>query len=115
MHPTLLRLTLLGLVLTAPLAQAQALSTARAEAAQSRAESHVRQFPGLSLDGANHSYQVRDVVVDDDGSTHVRMDRTVGGLRVIGGDLVVQNDRNGNLAAMHHNLRWRVDVASSLR
>jgi len=111
MHPTLLRLTLLGLVLTAPLAQAQALSTARAEAAQSRAESHVRQFPGLSLDGANHSYQVRDVVVDDDGSTHVRMDRTVGGLRVIGGDLVVQNDRNGNLAAMHHNLRWRVDVS----
>ncbi|MFG6485964.1 M4 family metallopeptidase [Roseateles sp. BYS78W] len=111
MHPTLLRLSLLGLLLSAPLAQAQTLSAARAEAALSRAEAHVRQFPGLSLDGANHSYQVRDVIVDDDGSSHVRMDRTVGGLRVIGGDLVVQNDRFGNLRAMHHNLRWRIDMS----
>lgn len=111
MQPTLLRTSLLGLLFAAPLAQAQVqLQAARAEAAQSRASSHVRQFPGLSLDGADHSYQVRDVVVDEDGSTHVRMDRTVGGLRVIGGDLVVQNDRFGNLRAMHHNLRWRVDV-----
>jgi Zn-dependent metalloprotease len=103
------RLSLLSMAFVASLAQAQSF---HADAAQlhARAEAHVRQFPGLSMHGNGHSYQVRDVVVDADGSSHVRMDRTVGGLRVIGGDLVVQTDSLGNLRAMHHNLHWRVEA-----
>jgi len=115
MHSNFLRLTLLGVALSASMAQAQTSSLVqaqRADVARSRAESHVRQFPGLSLNGSDHAYQVRDVVVDEDGSSHVRMDRTVGGLRVIGGDLIVQNDSFGNLRAMHHNLRWGVNVGT---
>ena len=33
--------------------------------------------------------QVKDVVLDADGSAHVRFDRTYDGLPVLGGDLVV--------------------------
>ncbi len=112
MHRPIFRLTLLSVALTASLAEAQSFhaDAAQLQAAQSRAEAHVRQFPGLSLHGSDHAYRVRDVVVDADGSSHVRMDRTVGGLRVIGGDLVVQTDRFGNLRAMHHNLHWRINA-----
>lgn len=105
MHSTL-RLTLLSVALSASVAQAQTHRPDFAQA-QSRAEGHVRQFPGLSMHGGDHRYQVRDIVVDDDGGQHVRLDRSIGGLRVIGGDLVVQTDRQGNLRAMHHNMRWQ--------
>ncbi|WP_033216043.1 M4 family metallopeptidase [Kitasatospora phosalacinea] len=37
----------------------------------------------------------KDVMVDNDGSRHVRYDRTYRGLPVIGGDLVVHHDKNG--------------------
>lgn len=105
MH-SIFRLTLLSVALSAAMAQAQTQHADFAQA-QSRAEGHVRQFPGLSMHGADHRYQVRDIVVDADGGHHVRMDRSIGGLRVIGGDLVVQTDRMGNLRAMHHNMRWQ--------
>jgi Zn-dependent metalloprotease len=38
---------------------------------------------------------VRDVVVDSDGSSHVRFDRTYQGLPVVGGDVVVHQDKAG--------------------
>ena len=112
MYCPIFRLTLLSAALTASLAQAQSFhaDAAQLQTLQSRAEAHVRQFPGLSMHGNDHSYQVRDVIVDEDGGSHVRMDRTVGGLRVIGGDLVVQTDRFGNLRTMHNNMHWRVDA-----
>ncbi|GAA2741852.1 M4 family metallopeptidase [Kitasatospora cinereorecta] len=55
---------------------------ARAEAAIA---SHGGQLAVTSAQGRS----VRDVVVDADGSQHVRFDRTYRGLPVIGGDLVV--------------------------
>ncbi|PTT93437.1 peptidase M4 family protein, partial [Pelomonas sp. HMWF004] len=112
MNRPFLSLSLLSLALAASLAQAQAVS-ARAAAvatAQARADSHMRQFPGMSMHGDGHNYLVRDVVLDDDGGSHVRMDRTIGGLRVIGGDLVVQTDGFGTLRAMHHNMRYRANA-----
>jgi Zn-dependent metalloprotease len=109
MHRPILCLTLLSVALAASSAQAQS-DRADANAFKSRAEAQVRQFPGLSMHGNDHSYSVRDIVVDADGGQHVRLDRSVGGLRVIGGDLVVQSDRFGNLRTMHHNLRWRLDI-----
>ncbi|GAA0618180.1 M4 family metallopeptidase [Kribbella sandramycini] len=41
------------------------------------------------------AFAVRDVIVDKDGGTHVRMDRTIGGLKVLGGDVVVHQDGAG--------------------
>ena len=43
-------------------------------------------------------FVARDVIVDADGSEHVRMDRTYGGLPVIGGDVVVHS-RGGRMTS----------------
>jgi Zn-dependent metalloprotease len=94
-------LTALALASLALAAQAQNINAARAAQVSAKAEAHVKQFAGRSLHADGHSYEVRDIVADDDGATHTRFDRRVAGLRVIGGDLVVQQDRFGNLAAMH--------------
>ncbi len=40
-------------------------------------------------------FVVTDTVTDPDGGTHVRIDRTYGGLPVLGGDLVVHQDAEG--------------------
>lgn len=46
--------------------------------------------------GENNHVTVTDVMHDDDGSTHVRMDRTFVGLPVLGGDLVVHRAADGS-------------------
>ncbi|MCF8205240.1 MAG: M4 family metallopeptidase [Methylotenera sp.] len=101
------KLSLLVLAALSCAAQAQSVqaasATVRATQARASAEGFVRQFPGLSLDDPGHSYEVRDIVLDEDGSSHVRLDRRIGGLRAIGADLVVQSDRFGNLNTMHRS------------
>ena len=47
----------------------------------------------------NDQYVARDVVIDRDGTEHVRFDRTYAGLTVIGGD-VVMHSRNGRFKAL---------------
>ncbi|MYW32920.1 M4 family metallopeptidase, partial [Streptomyces sp. SID2119] len=49
---------------------------------------------GLGL-GATEKLVVRDVVQDQDGTTHTRYERTLDGLPVLGGDLVVQETTAG--------------------
>ena len=49
---------------------------------------------GLDL-GQAADLTVRDVVMDADGGSHVRFDRTYRGLEVVGGDFVVHQDRAG--------------------
>src|SRR5665647_3078180 len=62
-------------------------------AAQSRSAA-----AGLALGlGSGEKLVVKDVIVDPDGSTHVRYNRTFNGLRVIGGDLVSHQDKVGKL------------------
>jgi zinc metalloprotease ZmpA len=46
-----------------------------------------------------NQYVARDIVVDRDGTEHVRFDRTYAGLMVIGGD-VVMHSRNGRFKAL---------------
>ncbi|MER6239200.1 M4 family metallopeptidase [Streptomyces clavifer] len=45
--------------------------------------------------GATEKLVVRDVVKDVDGTTHTRYERTLGGLPVLGGDLVVAETKAG--------------------
>lgn len=51
---------------------------------------------GAAHVSASDRFVLRDVIVDADGSEHVRFDRTYAGLPVIGGDLVLHS-RNGRL------------------
>ncbi len=53
------------------------------------AKSALRAHPKAAKLGKGQRFQVVDALVDPDGSTHVRMNRTYRGLPVIGGDLVV--------------------------
>jgi len=73
--------------------------------AEGRALGLIQAFPGRSLHGAEQQFQLRDIVLDADGSEHVRFDRSYRGLRVIGGDLIVRSDRAGALVEMRHTLR----------
>lgn len=101
---TLAVASLLAAMLAAPGAHADPAS------AQGKALGHVKAFPGLSMNGADHSYSMRDLVVDPDGSEHVRLDRRYKNLRVIGGDLIVRSDRLGTLQDMRHTLKREPSV-----
>jgi len=45
--------------------------------------------------GRDERVTVRDVMVDPDGSTHVRLDRSFAGMPVLGGDLVIHRGADG--------------------
>lgn len=69
-------------------APSPATAVARAKAAISE------NLGTLRATGAD-KFLVRDVIVDADGTSHVRMDRTIGGLPVRGGDVVVHQTVQG--------------------
>jgi zinc metalloprotease ZmpA len=56
-----------------------------------------------SASALGDSFFARDVVIDVDGAQHVRFDRKSGGLRVIGGDVVVHSNAGGEMVGMSHN------------
>jgi Zn-dependent metalloprotease len=55
--------------------------------------------------GANDSFTARDVIVDRDGSEHVRFQRAFKGLPVIGGDFVLHAGAKGTLRSVSQTLR----------
>jgi len=52
----------------------------------------LQRHPGLARATDGQAFVARDTLVDADGSSHVRFDRTLDGIRVVGGDLVVHRD-----------------------
>lgn len=117
-RPTLARLTLAmaAALSTLAAASAQAQSPAASETASNRALTHVRAHAQRTLHGADHSYAVRDVVIDADGTEHVRLERRFKGLRVLGGDLVTHTSRSGAFLDASHTLSRepRVDIVARL-
>ncbi|MFZ2989260.1 M4 family metallopeptidase [Ideonella sp.] len=77
---------------------AQAAAPAANHPAVQRALAHLG---GNAFDAARSSgsdeFKATDLIVDADGSEHVRFDRSHRGLRVIGGDLVVHGHADGSL------------------
>lgn len=90
-------------------------------AAATRAQSALSANPGAAQRNAGDAFEVRDVLVDANGTEHVRLDRTYRGLPVFGGDVVVHS-RNGKLASVSHTVRSsarpalnaRVDAAAAV-
>ena len=99
-----------AMVLTSAPALAAVPSEPAARAMASRALSHIASFPGYTMHAAGHSYAMTDALVDDDGAQHVRMARSYRGLPVIGGDLVVHTDRNGNFRDASHTLTRLINL-----
>jgi Zn-dependent metalloprotease len=77
-------------------AAADGVRTHRDEAI-ARAEANVARHSTTFGFGTGQELQVRDVVLDQDGTEHVRFDRTYRGLPVIGGDFVVHQGADGRL------------------
>ncbi|MGW2489217.1 M4 family metallopeptidase [Streptomyces sp. NPDC001606] len=84
--------TLLAVALS-PAAHADARPT-RAAAIQNAASALLSHAASLNLTDAERT-SVRDVIVDKDGTQHVRYDRTYRGLPVLGGDFVVHLTPSG--------------------
>jgi Zn-dependent metalloprotease len=106
-----------GAVISAALATTMSSPAASAPAAErpTRAESALDSLaahPRLARDADGQAFVVRDVLVDRDGSSHVRMDRTYQGLRVIGGDLVVHQSASRRLTGVSQTLKQSIDVST---
>ena len=99
----------------APLAAAQAAPTADAHrspavtAEQSRVADAARAL-GL---GSGQRLQVKSVVTDADGTKHVRYERTFQGLKVIGGDLVIERSAAGATKSVRWNATKAIEVSTS--
>ena len=68
-----------------------------------QALSHLNSKSSSAVVSPEDSFVARDVIIDADGAQHVRFDRKLGGLRVIGGDVVVHSDASGEMVGMSHN------------
>ena len=93
-----------------PLSAASAApqSTTAAPAAAQAAGDHAAL--GLSPD---EKLVLRNVVTDPDGTQHVRYDRTYKGLRVLGGDLIVEKSASGADKGVIYNASGKVAVPST--
>ncbi len=86
--------SVLGAVPTASAAPTPRPDASRA--AEQRASADTGRALGLAAD---QGLTVRSVLTDADGTRHVRYDRTLAGLPVVGGDLVVAKGRDGAVRA----------------
>lgn len=75
-----------------------------------RALGHIKSNGQSVNQSAGDQFFVRDVIVDADGSEHVRFDRTYKGLNVIGGDVVVHSKGNGAFRSASLTLNRAIDV-----
>jgi Zn-dependent metalloprotease len=85
---------------TAPAPESQSLKATE----QSRAASAVSAL-GLA---SGEKLTVKSVVTDPNGATHVRYERTIDGLRVIGGDFVSHKNAAGDVKSVTWNIRKSV-------
>ncbi len=75
-----------------------------------RAMNHIRVQHTAARVSSHDGFLARDVIVDADGTEHVRFDRSYRGLPVIGGDLVVHS-RGGRFRAASVGQRAPLDLS----
>lgn len=80
-------------------------SADRRPALAASAVTALQHHPAAALPSAEQEFRVVDTIVDADGSTHVRMDRTAAGLPVLGGDLVVHRGPEAGWRGVSQTLR----------
>jgi Zn-dependent metalloprotease len=74
---------------TRPAAQLPATGFSQPDAVRAEQSRLAQTAAALGL-GSGEALKVRDVVKDADGTEHLRYDRTFDGLKVVGGDLIVE-------------------------
>lgn len=83
----------------------------------SRALTHIELHTDKVKKSPNDSFNVKDVIIDDDGSEHVRVDRKYKGLDVVGGDAVLHTNGAGNFKSVSLTLENEIslDVIPSVK
>ena len=99
-------LTLVAAGMSQAHAAIPAADQSRAEMAIAAAKSHV----GATHFGDGQSLKAVATLVDADGASHVRMHRTYRGLEVVGGDLVVHQNRAGDWKGSSQTLDDSLDL-----
>ncbi|MFI6560930.1 M4 family metallopeptidase [Streptomyces sp. NPDC050534] len=114
------RLAALGVAATTATLLAAALSPAavaddrptRAGAIENAASALLKHATSLGLT-SDEGTKVRDVIVDSDGTQHVRYERTYRQLPVLGGDFVVHMAPDGAYRSADRATRGRISLAST--
>ncbi|MFJ2603938.1 M4 family metallopeptidase [Streptomyces sp. NPDC087425] len=118
-HSRASRLATAGIAATTATLLAVALSPAahadprptRAGAVENAASALVAHAAALGLTSAQDT-EVRDVIVDNDGTQHVRYDRTYRQLPVLGGDFVVHLASDGDYRGADRATRKAISLAT---
>jgi Zn-dependent metalloprotease len=79
-----------------------------------RALARIGTDPSLVRASSADRFHARDVIVDADGTEHVRFDRTYGGLPVIGGDFVVHTRGAQSSASLTQKAPLRLSLRPSV-
>ncbi|QUQ64744.1 M4 family metallopeptidase [Kutzneria sp. CA-103260] len=85
---------------------------ARQEALQS-AQDQAPSLAGTLGLGSQEKLVVKDVVTDSDGTRHLRYDRTYNGMRVLGGDLIVDQTAAGSVRGVTYANSARIAPAAT--
>ncbi|MFI8793219.1 M4 family metallopeptidase [Streptomyces sp. NPDC055105] len=98
---------------TAPLAGSplQLSTSARTALIQKADAATVETARRIGL-GSREKLIVRDVIKDVDGTVHTRYERTYNGLPVLGGDLVVHENKTGTTETVTKAIKTAIKVAS---
>lgn len=87
-----------------PAARAVTVTKTDKRAAVASALRALAAHPGQARAAVDQGFRATDTMIDPDGATHVRMERTYRGVPVIGGDLVVHQNADGDLKAVSQTL-----------
>ncbi len=86
---------------------------AQAGAVARSAVTALEAHPDAAKVGDGQGFTVTDALIDPDGSTHVRMDRSYRGLPVLGGDLVVHRGPGKGWRGTSQSLHTVLDLATT--
>ncbi|WP_314177504.1 M4 family metallopeptidase [Streptomyces winkii] len=63
--------------------------------------------------GSKEKLQVKDVIKNQDGATHVRYERTLDGMPVLGGDMVVHKSKSGKRTGVDKSTKADISAVST--
>jgi Zn-dependent metalloprotease len=109
------RMTLLAAAFASMVASAGVSAANIEHPAVARALAHLRAQAAAVHTSDADSFQARDLIVDADGSEHVRFERNHRGLPVIGGDIVVHGNARGAFKSASLTLREMLRVDTQAR
>ena len=73
----------------------------------------LQQHPAAARAAAGQGFRVTDTITDGDGATHVRLARTLSGVPVLGGDLVVHRGPNAGWRGVSQTLPAPLHVSTT--